>query len=58
MLTDFFSYRDPPSLLVSPGGMSRLLRHLRAVFTSCLVVPYIFHIKAVGLEATNHTAGG
>lgn len=48
----------PPPISVSPGGVSRLLCHLCAVFTSCLIVPYIFHITASGLKATNHTLGG
>lgn len=39
-------------------NLDSLLCHLRAVFTSCLIVPYIFHITACGLMVTSHTAGG
>lgn len=49
---------NPLPPLFSPGSISLLLCHLRAVFTSCLIVLYIFHIVASGLEATTHTAGG
>lgn len=48
---------DAPPPSVSPGGNCLLLCHLRAVFTSRLIVPYIFHIIASGLKATTHRAG-